>query len=137
MSCKRRFGVSIPSDIADALDKLAELTGSDRSSIVAEALRTYLHDHIHYTIPHKCTGFLIVVNREENIPTSLVIDKFKDIIYSYSHTHVDELCIEIFIVSGHSSRIADLDRTLRSMSCSVRYIPLTTIIKIEGESKEQ
>ncbi|ADI31566.1 CopG family ribbon-helix-helix protein [Staphylothermus hellenicus] len=136
MSSKRRFGVSIPSDIADALDKLAELTGSDRSSIVAEALRTYLHDHLHYMIPHKCTGFIIVVKKEKNVSPSIVIDKFKDIIQSYNHTHYEGKCIEIFFVSGYSGRIAELDRKLRSMGCSVRYIPLQSINKIEEITKE-
>lgn len=136
MSGKRRFGVSIPSNIAEALDKLAELTGSDRSSIVAEALRTYLHDHLHYMVPHKCTGFIIVVNKEKNISASIVIDKFKDIIQSYNHTHYRGKCIEIFFVSGYSGRIAELDKKLRSMGCSVRYIPLQTTTNIEEETKE-
>jgi CopG family nickel-responsive transcriptional regulator len=129
MSGKRRFGVSIPSDIADALDKLAEAVNTDRSSLVAEALRTYIHDHLHYLVPHKCLGILIVIDRRGRLSsTGRVIEKYKDIIKNYTHNHVDNHCVEIFIVNGSSSRIRDLDRELRSIGCSVRYIPLSTNI---------
>ncbi len=123
MVSKRRFGVSIPSDLADQLDLLAERIGRDRSSLVVEALKTFIHDHLHVLVPHHCTGIIVSSSSGEGISGS-IIEKHRDIIMSYNHYHVDRLCIITIIVSGESRRIMELTRDLSRLGCSVRYIPL-------------
>ncbi len=126
---KRRFGVSIPADIADDLDELARLTGSDRSSLVAEALRQFIHDHLHYMVKHKCMGVLISVKTRTVHSKGSLIDEFEDIVKNYIHHHMGNLCIEIFFVMGDSEKIVELHNRLRKITPHVRYIPLTTLVQ--------
>lgn len=59
MKNKRRFGVSVPSEIATQLDKVATFGGIDRSTIVAKALEEYLHEDLHSTEEHICSGLMV------------------------------------------------------------------------------
>lgn len=126
---KRRFGVSLPVDIANDLDELARLMKSDRSSIVAEALRQYIHDYLHYFNTHTCMGILIAVKLKEAGKPSIVIDEFGEIIKNYTHYHFNHLCIEIFLVMGNSRKIVELHARLRKITPHVRYIPLITLVE--------
>jgi Ribbon-helix-helix protein, copG family. len=56
---KKRFGISIPADVADQLEMTAYSTGSDRSSIVAKALEQYLHEDLHKDVEHSCSGIIV------------------------------------------------------------------------------
>ena len=104
MAKKRRFGISIPSDVAENLDALAKILEIDRSKIVEQALRSYILDYIHYLYPHKCRGIMIVYRETEHeIRVLSILEEFRDIVLSYSHYHVDKLCIESLIISGDST----------------------------------
>lgn len=125
---KRRFGISIPEDMARDLDKLASKLSVDRSSIVCEAIRTYIHDHLHYLIPHKCMGILILFSHigENNYKNFFkIIERYKDVIISYTHHHIEEKCIEVLILSGSSEKIQSLHREFIVIGCKARYLPLT------------
>ena len=126
---KRRFGVSLPADIADDLDELARLVGSDRSSIVAEALKQFIHDHLHYMVRHKCMGIIVSVKSRESYSKSSLIDEFENIVKNYIHYHMEGLCIEIFFVMGDSEEIVKLHNKLRKITPHVRYIPLSTMVE--------
>ena len=122
---KRRFGVSIPEDLADKLDKLSIALNMDRSSIVREALREYVHDHLHYIVPHQCVGVLVIVGADGCVRKLAAFEQFKGLVTSYNHVHVDGSCLEVVVVSGDSSEIAKLHRTLSGLrNCTVRYIPV-------------
>ena len=122
MSKKKRFGISIPCDMADDLDRLAKELKCNRSSLVAEALRTYIHDHLHYITPHKCKGVIIVFG--ENGSDRSLIEEFREIILSYNHYHIGKTCIETLIVDGDSSKIRELHSRLINRGCNIRYIPV-------------
>ncbi len=126
---KKRFGVSLPVELAEDLDRLAEELDSDRSSIIAEALRTYIHDHLYYIHRHKCLGILVSIrNKDSRLKPSInYIEKYSDIIKNYNHIHIDNLCIEILIVHGGSDRIARLHSILKKYTPCVRYIPLASL----------
>jgi len=125
-SSKRRFGISIRADLVNILDKLAEKLRADRSSIVEMALRVFLLDHIHYVVPHQCRGIMVLTGKYDKKILSSIVEEFRDVIHSYIHTHIDNSCVEIMIVSGHSSRISRLHSTLEGSikGCNVRYIPV-------------
>jgi CopG family nickel-responsive transcriptional regulator len=38
----KRFGVSLPQELAEAIDKISQETGATRSEVVAAALQEYL-----------------------------------------------------------------------------------------------
>ncbi len=123
MGKKRRFGISIPEDVANDLDFLAEILNVDRSKIVCEAIRTYIRDHAHYLSPHECYGVITLISND-NVQLLRVIEEFKDIIMEFTHIHIDEKCINALVVSGNSVKIAELHRRLMSSFCNVRFIPL-------------
>ncbi len=130
---RRRFGVSLPEDIAESLDELARRLGRDRSSIVEDALREYMHDHLHFLEPHRCTGILLIIRSRGRKGFSEIVEKHQDVIRLYSHLHVDGRCIETLYVSGDSTRIACLAEELERMGCRTRYIPLGYTLGESGE----
>ena len=126
-SSKRRFGISIPENLARDLDKLASKLSIDRSSLVSEAIRTYVHDHLHYLTPHKCMGILILFSNVENDnyrKLLKIIEEYRDIIISYTHHHIEEKCIEVLILSGSSEKIRSLHREFTVLGYKARYLPL-------------
>ncbi len=129
MSRKRRFGISIPEDLARDLDRLATITGTDRSSLVVGALREYIHDHLHYLEPHYCMGIMIISGRIDHGRLFKVIEKYRDIIHSYTHNHLGDTCLETIIVAGPSEKIACMHKELANDKCRVRYIPLKSELK--------
>ncbi len=131
MSGKRRFGVSIKGDLADTLDAVAEKLGLTRSKLVERALQLFLEDHAHLVKPHTCTGIIMTacVSPEEAQGQALpaVLEEYRNIIATHTHTHVGGYCIDLIIVKGDSDRIASLHKRLQSSlhsHCKTRYIPL-------------
>ncbi len=118
---KRRFGVSIPEEIAEDLEKLAKKLNVSRSEVICEALRIYIRDHAHYLTQHECCGIITVVSKN---PSLSVVESFRDIIAEFKHTHIEDICINTFIVSGDSFRIAELHNHLLKTCKDVRFIPL-------------
>ena len=123
MAKKRRFGISIPEDVASDLDTLAEKLNVDRSKLVCEAIRTYIRDHVHYLSPHECYGVITLISND-NVQLLRVIEEFKDIIKEFTHIHIDEKCINALVVSGSSTKIAELHKKLLSAFYNVRFVPL-------------
>ena len=123
MGRKRRFGVSLPEDVASDLDSLAEMLKVDRSKLVSEAVRTYVRDHAHYLIPHECYGVITLISND-NLKLLKVIEEFKDIIREFTHVHIEENCVNALVVSGSSTKIAELHRKLLDAFRNVRFVPL-------------
>lgn len=124
-SSKRRFGVALPSELADELDSIVKAFNVDRSAIVEQAVRGFLSELVHYKKPHRCVGVLLLFNREyEETPQLNFVDEYKDVILSYTHHHVGAQCIEVLIVFGDSEVIAGLHMKALKSKCDCRYIPL-------------
>ncbi len=123
MSRKRRFGISIPEEVAISLDFLAERLNIDRSKLVCEAIKMYIRDHVHYLTPHECYGVITLISGN-SIQLLKVVEEYKDIIKEYTHIHIDEKCINALVVSGPSTKIAELHRRLLDIYYNVRFIPL-------------
>ena len=120
---KRRFGVSISEDVADDLDTLAKMLGVDRSRIIEEAVRSYLEDHRHLMVDHKCSG-VIVALCSNNVEVATIVRSHKRIIHGYMHMHLDAYCLDLIIVNGESRSIALLYGDLKKIGCRVRYLPV-------------
>lgn len=121
---KRRFGVSIPNQLAEELDEFSRLIGSDRSSIVCEAIKQYMYEHRHYEVEHKCSGLLICIKKKKEKSRGIHIDEFRDIVKNYIHIHFNELCIEVYLVCGLSREVSKLHSLLRKITPYVRYYSL-------------
>ncbi|MCD6195988.1 MAG: ribbon-helix-helix domain-containing protein [Staphylothermus sp.] len=125
MSKKKRFGVSIPIELAEELDELSKCLNCDRSRIVVAALKPYVHAHLHYMEPHICKGVLIAFSSGKIGKSVNLIEKYKDIVQGYLHSHIDNNCVEVYIIKGPSEEIRKLDSDLRKEGKEVRYIPIT------------
>jgi len=134
MGKKRRFGVSVPEDVAIDLDFLAKKLNIDRSKLVCEAIRMYIKDHAHYLTPHDCYGVITLISNN-NLKLLKIIEEYRDIIKEFTHIHVHEACINALIVYGPSGKIAELHKKLLDLYSHVRFIPLKSC-QINVDSNE-
>ncbi len=121
MTVKRRFGISIPSNLADKLDQLSEKLGCDRSRIVRMAIENIVHDHLYYLVRHRCRGIIVVKGSEDILD---LIEKYHNLVVAYNHYHLSNTCIATIVVDGFSTDIIRLHREILSRGCTSRYIPI-------------
>ena len=76
-------------------------------------------------------GIMIISGKVDHGRLFKVIEEYRDIIHSYSHSHLGDTCLETIIVAGPSERIACMHKELSDNKCRVRYIPLKTSIRGE------
>ncbi len=109
---KRRFGVSLPEELASELDRLAEDSGMERSRIVEEAVRAYIKDA-------RGGGGLLVLVVVCKSPPGSVIEEVGGVI-SHQHIHADgEDCIDIIVTRAEN---AGLIRGLLEYGCRVKPV---------------
>jgi len=121
---KRRFGISIPNELATELDEFIRIIRSGRSSVICEAIKQFVYEHRHYEVEHECSGLLICVRKHGKKSKKIDIDEYMDIIKNYVHFHFNKLCIEIYLVSGLSNKISKLHSLIRENTPYVRYYSL-------------
>ncbi len=125
---KRRFGVSITRSLAESLDAVAEALGLDRSSVVELALRGLLEDYVHHLIPHNCIALIAHICDKELVEIATIIGGYGDLRITQLHSHTGEKCVQILLVAGSSSIIADFYSKLAKLKgCKAKYIPLHEI----------
>jgi len=125
VSGKARFGVSVERRVAEELSALAEALGTDRSSLVNEALSEFLHDRVHVLRPHKCEGVMVIVyERGVAGRVSSLLEEHGGLIRSRMHVHDGAgRCVETLFVAGDSREIVELERGLRGCGVvSCRYV---------------
>jgi CopG family nickel-responsive transcriptional regulator len=118
---RRRFGVSIPEDLASELDDVSRECGVDRSSVVASALGNYIASIKHYKKRHNCLGVCLAITKGE---LGLSLEEFKDVIISYQHSHTDNTCVNIFLLRGDSEKILKLYYKLEKNCLRTILVPL-------------
>lgn len=128
---RRRFGVSLPAELAEKLDRLAELLGSTRSMLVEKAVEALVSEHLHYLEPHRCTG-LLVLRGPRDAGLSGVVERFRDVVVGSLHYHLGGGCVELLLVEGPSERVVELQRELVGLGCGARFIPLHPAAGGEG-----
>lgn len=122
---KRRFGVAIPKELAESLDRLASILGSDRSRVVSEALSLFVQENLHYLSPHRCRGVFVLTGSEDDPSVYGALRKFRDMIRSYNHSHVGGECVETIVVSGPSQRVTELHKALMATKhCRLKFVPI-------------
>ena len=128
MGVKRRFGVSLDSELLDAIDRVAKALNTTRSAVVEEAVRAFIADYEHLTRRHECCGLIIVEGVDEGIRG--VVERFRDVVMNHMHLHAGCNCFDVLLVYGDSGRIAELESVLvRELRCATRFVPLSAIHK--------
>lgn len=118
LSSKKRFGVSIPLEVASKLDAIAVELGHDRSSIVAKAIEEYLHDEAHYEKEHACTGLVVLVNVQ-----GIEVEP-SDVVKASCSAKLRNNTVTVLFVEGSYSEIEKLRKKLARSAAFSRYIPL-------------
>jgi len=126
---KRRFGVSLPEHLAEKLDMLSEIMRVDRSNLVSRAVEIFVEEYEHYIREHICQGVMVIVQTDTSVrpEMSRLLEEYSDIVLLSLHYHVEDGCLEIVVVRGHSRRIAEMHSRLEGIGCKVRYIPLARV----------
>jgi CopG family nickel-responsive transcriptional regulator len=132
---KKRFGVSVSRSLAESLDMVAGMLGLDRSSVVELALRGLLEDYTHHVIPHDCVALIAHICDRDLVEVATVIGGYGELRITQLHSHTGEKCIQILLVAGSSSVIADFYSKLAKLKgCRVKYIPLHEISEVARRS---
>jgi len=113
LSTRQKFGIYIPKDLLDELEKVMSDTGIEsRSKLVQEALRMFLVEQ-RWKLAGKATGVigLIYDHSVGNVDERLtdIQHKYLDIVVAALHIHLDLLrCMLLIVVRGDTARIKNL-----------------------------
>lgn len=126
---KKRFGVSIPSEIAEEVNKLAMAQSKDRSAIIADAIEEYLHRAQHLIkVEHICKGAVLVYERSAKSRSLLripsMLERYGEVVIGYSLLRTGEGALFVALVKGESDVLAQIIDELSKSFESVKYIPI-------------
>lgn len=126
---KRRFGISLPSDMVEKIDKLASILMIDRSKVIEQMLADSIEDRTHLLNPHRCKGVLIVTSSGENTYiVSEVFESYGEYVKTRTHYHSGDICIDIGIVEAESKDILSMKRDFRRLKdVKERYLPFQCV----------
>jgi len=117
---KKKFGVYIPSDLAQELDTVMKSLGiENRSKLLQEALRLFIVEN-KWSIAKGVVGSVTILYNHEvgGVDEALtdVQHAFIDVIASTMHVHLDrERCMLVIAVRGSSERVKELLGKLHSI----------------------
>ncbi|MEM4718242.1 MAG: hypothetical protein QXE81_05740 [Desulfurococcaceae archaeon] len=124
MTKKKRFGVSIPINVAKELDEIAFMDGVDRSSIITRAVTQYLHEDKHIVEEHECSGMIIYYGLLSLENIAGYYDKIVKSLYSVK---LREGHITVVFVEGPYGEIEKLRKQMTNKTrrhAFIKYLPL-------------
>ncbi|MEM0199002.1 MAG: ribbon-helix-helix domain-containing protein [Desulfurococcaceae archaeon] len=127
MVSKKRFGVSIPADVAEVLDEIAAETRRNRSSLVAKAIEEYIHEELHYSREHTCSGLLILWGSEA--PSDRDLGDLRTIVKTSCSVRFADYVVTVLFVEGSYDKIRFLMSKVAGKTEFSRYIPLYCIYR--------
>jgi len=122
MGGKKRFGVSIPEELAGFLEDYAKQHSATRSEIVETALREYLYKHRPCGGQETCIGLILLKNAPEAVEK--LVEDYRDIVVHYTHIHYKSLCLKLLVVEGSEEEVHRLRESLEAIGCKHHYIRL-------------
>ena len=120
----KRFGVSLPREVADEVDKVSEELGVTRSELVANALQQYLESRRNHSEPfHQCLGVLLALS-DATLEVGDMVEENKSSILAYTHMHVNGKCLTILVVKGSGAEVEKLTLKLSQKAHMAKHVPL-------------
>lgn len=120
----KRFGVSLPEELAKAVDKLSEDLGTTRSSVIAQAVSAFLAEHAqHLQSGHQCTGAILSLT-EGVEAVNEAVEGHKELIANYTHLHLGGRCISVLVVHGDGKRIGEFIVALSERALKTYFAPI-------------
>lgn len=125
MTRKRRFGISLDSDLFEELNRAAKAIGADRSRLISLATREYLMERVHFERPHECEGVLVAsYPAEAKGEIDKLLEGSGSLVLSRSHFHSKGgCCVEVIYLRGSSDSVWSLQAAIGRICRSCRYIP--------------
>lgn len=120
MAAKKRFGVSVPAELACELNNIAEAMGVDRSKIVSRALRSYIKGLRHYGRAHECVSVLVATGLEGKVD----LEKFTKLVCGYSRFQANGSSIEVMVLKGDPAEIVSFYSLVEARSAFAKLVPI-------------
>lgn len=124
---KKRFGISVPAEVANKLEELAETAARDRSSVVVKALEEYLHEEVHGEREHSCSGVLILLGTSK--VSDVDLGDLWTIVKASCSVKLGPSTVTVVFVEGSYAKIKQLRKLLVGKYEMTRYIPLYCLYK--------
>jgi CopG family nickel-responsive transcriptional regulator len=120
----KRFGVSLPEDLAKAVEKLSEELGTTRSAVVAQAVSNFLSAYSqHLKDGHRCMGAVLAITKGvEDVNEAL--ERYRELIVNFSHMHVEGKCVSVFVVYGDGKKIGEFLMAISERADKAYFTPL-------------
>ncbi|AAL63889.1 CopG family ribbon-helix-helix protein [Pyrobaculum aerophilum] len=120
----KRFGVSLPKQVAEEVERLSQEIGVTRSEIVAAALQEYLESRRDHVKPeHNCMGIVLALSSSFS-DIGEIIESYKPFIVAYTHLHVEGKCLTITVVRGDGGEVEKMVLEMGRRAQVIRYVPL-------------
>ncbi len=113
MSTRQKFGVYLPKDLLDELEKVMSDAGIEsRSKLVQEAIRMFLIEQ-RWKLAGKVAGVIgLVYDHTVKSVDDMLTDiqhRYLDVVIAALHVHLDPVkCMLIIVVRGDTNRIKSL-----------------------------
>lgn len=131
----KKFGIYLPTDLANELDRCMRLLGfRSKSRLFQEALRLFIAEH-RWELTGNAVGIIGVVYdhsvKHADEQLTHVQHDFIDIIVSTMHVHLDKKkCMLIIAIRGNTARIKELIRKITE----VRGVLVTRPVLLASET---
>ncbi|MGC8582784.1 MAG: CopG family ribbon-helix-helix protein [Thermoproteus sp.] len=120
----KRFGVSLPDDLAQEVDRISQELGVTRSAVVAQAVSNFVQTYSqHLRDGHRCLGAILSLAEGMEI-VSEIMEEYKDLIANYSHMHIGDKCLSVFVVYGDGKRVGEFLMGLSEKAVKTLFTPL-------------
>ena len=118
------ISVSLSGDELEKFDRLVKHFGFDsRSSAVRDALYHFIASHQLKLEGHQDVALTLVYTADSSQAlVSKVAHQFEDVIRTSLHNHLEETCVDVFIVHGDGERVHGLLDALTKLK-DVRVTP--------------
>ncbi len=129
MSSGSKFGVYIPKDLLEELEKvMSDINIKSKSKLVQEALRMFIVEQ-KWRLAGRAVGVLGLVYdhtiHEVDEKVTDIQHKYLDIVVAALHVHLDPIrCMLLIVVRGDTNRIKDLYRELMGIDGILLIRPL-------------
>lgn len=120
----KRFGISLPEELAVEVDKISRELGVTRSAVVAQAVSAFVQLYSkHLKEGHLCLGAILSL-AESTEAVGHIMEQYKDLIASYSHIHIGDRCLSVFVVHGDGRRVGEFLMGLSERAVKTLFTPL-------------
>lgn len=125
------ISVSLSGPELEKFDRLVQHFGfGSRSSAVRDALYHFIASHQLELEGHQDLAVTLVYTAGRQDAVNRVAHQFEDVIRTSLHNHLEETCVDVFIVHGDGARVHGLlDQLTKLKDVRVAPTPISGVVK--------